>query len=67
MDIRKIPNENIVQFADKVGGGHRCYKLEKNLPVQFDITTVDGTSLHIKHEDIDNLIKALKYVKDHWG
>lgn len=67
MDIRKVQDDNTIIFADKDGGGHKCYQLEKNLPVQFNITTVDGTPVHIKHEDIDNLMKALKYAKEHWG
>lgn len=60
--------DSISFYADGGDGGTgRCISLNKFVPVQFSITTRDGTSTHIKHADIDNLISALTYVKEHWG
>ncbi|QIW90339.1 hypothetical protein OLCHANIL_00259 [Vibrio phage V05] len=56
-----------IVFADKEGGEGRLYKLERFVPVQFHLVTSSGMRVHVKMDDVDNLIEALKAAKELWG
>lgn len=58
---------NKVQLADINGSLGKVVYLERLVPEQLDLLNFIGEKLgHIKFADIDNLIKALNYAKDHW-
>ena len=66
MDIRE-QNSRTVIFADDTGGTGRCIKLQRCVPVQFELVDRRNNTMHVMRDDIDNLIKALQYAKQHWG
>ena len=70
IDIRTY-NNNIakeVRFGDKKGGLGRVCSIQRVVPVQFTLLSLEGNSVgHVKYEDIDDFIKALKYAKEYWG
>lgn len=67
MDIRTEHNTRSITFADCNGGTGKAVKFEYAYPVQFEIISHGGDKIHIKHEDIDNVIKSLYFIKEHWG
>lgn len=68
IDIRHhVTNVSSITFSDGEGGLGQCIKLEKNLPVQFNLVTKGGDKVHVKHKDIDALIEALKFAKEKWS
>ncbi len=67
MDIRKHYDTDTIIFADDNGGTGKALRFERNVPVQFNIRSAAGQEMHIKHADIDHVIKALHFIKEHWG
>ncbi|WQZ00173.1 hypothetical protein vBValCWD615_30 [Vibrio phage vB_ValC_WD615] len=68
LDIRNQDAQiNDIVFANKEGGEGRLYKLERFVPVQFHLVTSSGFKVHVKMEDVDNLIEALKTAKKLWA
>jgi len=58
---------SVIWFGNSSPGGtEHCQSLHKWLSVRFEMRSRSSKIL-IKHEDIDNLIEALKYAKEHWG
>lgn len=68
IDIRNHDAKvDAIVFADKDGGLGRAFKLESFVPTQFHVITRGGNKFHVKMDDVDNLIEALKTAKELWG
>lgn len=72
MDIRQVEDTpSLIRFADPVGGTHQgtyltCGFVQVN--IHRDLDTQDtGGLCHIKFEDIDHFIRALRKAQEIWG
>ncbi len=72
LDIRNDPKDSVIsmiRFSDNRPGEAlgKAFALSKFVPAQFKIITPGGEPCHIKMEDVDNLILALKKAKELWS
>lgn len=69
LDIRKESSiaDRVVFSTSEHHGIGKLHSLDRGFyPDQFYLLNRSNVSVHVKYADIDNLIRALKYVRDNW-
>ncbi len=70
IDIRRysepVQHRDIVFTEKDKGGNGMAYRVTDDFPVQCGIESRSG-KVHVKYEDIDNLVRALQLAKQMWG
>jgi len=67
IDMRRAHTKvDTLIIGDDQGGTGKVWKIEKHLPVQVNLVTVGGDTVHIKTADIPTLRKALDYIESNW-